>query len=134
MFVSHMFIRSFWKTIVCLLVISLLSFLPLKSSDNTPFINIPHLDKLAHFIMYAILSAFLLQGISLFRNQLNPFINILYTAGIVIIYGVFIEYIQMTYVSYREGDLLDILFNSAGCLCGIVLYRILPARKMSRRS
>ncbi len=131
MFVNHMFIRSFWKTLLCLLVISLLSLLPLKDVNKTPLFNITHIDKVVHFVMYLILSAFLIQGISRYRTRLKPLIQILYTAGLVVIYGGIIEYIQLAYITLREGDLIDFFFNIAGCLCGIALYRIYSTMKMS---
>jgi len=129
-----MFIRSFWKTILWLLVISLLSLLPLKDTDETPLFNIPHFDKLVHFIMYLVLSALLLQGIREFRTRSKEVNHILYTAGMVVIYGIIMEYIQLTFITSREGDLMDVLFNIAGCVCGIALYRIYSARKMTGQS
>ena len=131
MFVNHMFIRSFWKTLLWLFVISLLSLMPVKDISDTPIFSIPHFDKLVHFVMYMILSTLLLQGTSLFRSRYKPVIQILYTAGLVVIYGVIMEYIQLAFITSREGDLIDVLFNIAGCLCGIAFYRIYSVRKMS---
>jgi VanZ family protein len=115
------------------MAISLLSLLPAKSIESSYLFDIPYIDKLAHFFMYTVLSAILLRDISFYRARSGTLVHILITAGFVIIYGGVIEYIQLRLITSREGDLLDFLFNIAGCLFGIILYRVYFTRKMSRQ-
>lgn len=101
---------------VCIVLSSFFSFESVEL--DTP--DIPHLDKLVHFIFYfgfAILAGLAGQEVGLIQmNRKSDFLKILILA---ILFGTFIEVLQVTLTTWRSGDLLDAVANSIGALTGI---------------
>lgn len=109
---------GFISWMVIITVLSLVSF----KSDNTPDISIPFFDKLVHFTFYFIAS--ILGG--LFGREItNGHIAKAKVLGIsfvgLIFYGIIIEVLQSKLTTYRSGELMDVMANSAGALLGTLL-------------
>ena len=103
---------------VIITVLSLVSF----KSDNTPDISIPFFDKLVHFTFYFIAS--ILGG--LFGREISKghiakakVLGIFFVG--LIFYGIIIEVLQSKLTTYRSGELMDVMANSAGALLGTLL-------------
>ena len=95
---------------------SLYSFKTMKP----PSFTIPHADKIVHFTFYfvaAILGMFFLReltkGTMKFRKAL------LLMACSMICFGAIIEVIQEVFTLNRMGDVLDVMANSVGAVCGV---------------
>jgi VanZ family protein len=70
-------------------------------------------DKIGHFGVYAILSAFTCWAFH--KKELRPFLlGILLCTG----YGVLMEFMQQAYFYGRQLDVFDMLANFLGCLAG----------------
>jgi len=74
-------------------------------------------DKLMHFITYFALSA----G---FTTLVNRNYKLLWVASGLILYGILLEFLQGL-TGYRYLELADMLANSTGVLCGLLL-RLTP--------
>lgn len=91
-----------------------------------PTFSIPHADKLVHFTFYfiaVILGMFFLReqtrGTMRFRKAM------LLMVFSMIFFGVIIEVIQHVFTLNRMGDVLDVLANSVGAICGLGMIKYL---------
>lgn len=112
--------------------IAIITFLSLSSFEDldTGGLNIPHLDKVVHFIFYfvaAILGSLFLKENS--KGLLNPLKAALLATIFAVIYGIVIEVIQSVFTQNRSGELFDVLANSLGAFCGAGLIIILFSGK-----
>jgi hypothetical protein len=80
-------------------------------------------DKVAHFVAYAVLSAWF----SLLVERRKSLWLILF--GLVG-YGLLLEFLQ-SLTSYRQGDMADAVANSLGVIVGLVFY-FSPLRRILR--
>ncbi len=126
MFKRYGFTIGFICWIVIITVLSLSSF---KDFD-TQGINIPHLDKLVHFLFYFFAA---ILGVLLIREQTKGHLNLYRSISIstlfAIVYGIVIEVIQNTFIQYRSGESYDVLANSIGAFFGAGLIIILFSGK-----
>ncbi len=105
---------------------SLFSF----SESSTPKINIPHFDKVVHFGFYfgaVILGVFAVREQTKGNTALNK--GVLLMIFFAIIFGIVIEILQLTYTSDRQGDVLDVLANSFGAICGGIAIKSYFSKK-----
>jgi VanZ family protein len=70
-------------------------------------------DKVLHFLTYFALSA----G---FTTLVNPNYKLLWVATGLILYGILIEFLQGL-TGYRYLEIADMLANSSGVFCGLLL-------------
>ncbi len=100
---------------VCIVLSSFFSFheVDLHAPD------IPHLDKVVHFIFYLGFAALL--GLACRELGLIEIVTpgervkiFLFT----VLFGTFIEVLQWTLTTWRSGDFLDAVANSLGALAG----------------
>ena len=104
----------FW-TIVIIVVCSI----PGKEIPQTPFINIPHFDKIVHAGLYFVLSLFSVRSfkqLSLIVLRQHPYMSSVIYA---ILLGVFVEIIQHYYIPNRAGEVLDALANTVGSILAV---------------
>lgn len=113
--------------------ITSLSLFSLSGLGNyTHAIEIPHVDKVVHFIFYfvAIISGSLFlrefkkNNISLVKASHKMFI-------FSIVYGMIIEVLQYSITENRQGDFFDFIANSLGALAGWLLIKYLISRRVS---
>ena len=87
-------------------------------------INIPHMDKIVHFIFYFIM---VVLGFLALRNDFKHRFSLkktlLWVVLFSIIYGIIIEVLQYTITVDRQGDILDALANSIGAFMGLLLVK-----------
>ena len=87
-------------------------------------INIPHMDKIVHFIFYFIM---VVLGFLALRNDFKHRFSLkkilLWIVVFSIIYGIIIEVLQYTITEDRQGDVLDALANSLGASVGLLLVK-----------
>jgi VanZ family protein len=118
------------KNLYSILVALLLLYLSLTNSEkfqNTPFSNIPYVDKMVHFGMYFVMmSVIIIEHRKSIRNSINLFLFAL----IPLSYGVLMEILQATITVTRTGDFYDALADAAGVLASVILWILIrPALK-----
>ncbi|QLG44545.1 VanZ family protein [Costertonia aggregata] len=93
-------------------------------------LNIPHKDKIAHFIFYFVatfLGFFFFLGFFDKRNKILPVLMI--SLLFAITYGMVIEILQYNFFPNRSGDVYDALANSLGAFAGAVVVKLFFASK-----
>lgn len=75
---------------------------------------IPHLDKLVHFVFYAVL---IVLAFNAWRNNSSK--SAIFVIGVVLFYGFLIELIQHFLIDKRYFDIYDLVANTAGVLIGL---------------
>lgn len=93
---------------------------------NVPDLQIPHLDKLVHFVFYFVAAVL---GYFSFRNLIGSRASIsrirMGLLLFLIIFGIIIEVIQHRYTMTRAGDVFDALANAIGALVGLWMAKTL---------
>lgn len=112
-------------SIIVALIILYLSLADSQSFDKVPFLNIPHLDKIVHFLMY-----FGLMSVIIFehRKSIKGGIRLILIALIPFIYGILMEILQLTITDSRSGNFYDILANSTGIIVSSLVWLALGPR------
>ena len=110
-----------WIWIVWLLVVCFLSLMPSGSSVNQKWLSWPHIDKIAHGIMYAILSFTMLK----FLQKTSVRQPIIYVVLFCIVLGVCIEFLQSSKLINRNFEIADIIANIIGTFAGIIITKFL---------
>ncbi len=110
-------LAKFWFVLayILLLVLGILSLIPAPDVGGS--------DKLAHFVSYAVLSAWF----SLLVEQRKSLWLILFG---LISYGLLLELLQ-GFTSYRSEDMADAVANSLGVITGLAFY-FSPLRRILR--
>lgn len=122
---SYTFLFISWTVFIILA-----SFFSFEEVDlNTP--DIPHLDKVIHFVFYfgfAVLAGLACRERKIMAvNRRNDYLKIFLAA---LLFGTFIEVLQVTLTTWRSGDILDAVANSAGALAGTAfLWRFREAAR-----
>jgi len=116
-----MTIIKFYKTIIVLMLVLLLSLLPADTAPKIKFINIPNLDKLIHFFMYFFFSSASLIDIKNNIKYPRKLLIFLVILTIAIIGGI-IEIIQANFIFGRSGSWFDLLANILGITFGIIIF------------
>ncbi|MDX2046418.1 MAG: VanZ family protein [Chitinophagaceae bacterium] len=113
------FLKTPWPGIAWVILIFVLLALPGSSFPDAGFLNIPHLDKVVHFILFWILVylwAFYFSGkqppVSFFRRI------ILVIAILSCAYGIAMEFYQKYFVANRMFDGGDVIADAAGAFGG----------------
>lgn len=110
-------LTKYWFALayILLLVLGILSLMPAPDIGGS--------DKIAHFVTYAVLSAWF----SLIIERRESLLRILFG---LISYGLLLEYLQ-SLISYRQGDIADAVANSLGVVAGLAFY-FSPLRRVLR--
>lgn len=86
-------------------------------------INVRNLDKWQHSFAYFTLSISWL--LAYYKKPNKKYLIV----TLCILLGIIIEVLQETLTSYRTGDLLDILANTAGVLLGLLFFNKIYKKK-----
>lgn len=113
---------AFVSWLVFITFSSLFSF---SGMVRTPRFNIPHADKVVHFIFYFVL-VFLgvLAAKQWIKIKSNTNTVLLYTFIFAFFYGILMEFFQYYFTENREGDILDVLANTLGAMVGVTAVRL----------
>ena len=83
-------------------------------------------DKVAHILIYALLTLFWTIGLkrqNTYKNIRIKVFKITFIGGFSL--GLILEVIQENFVFGRYFELLDLVANGIGCIFGIVLFKII---------
>lgn len=117
----YLFIKQYYKSIIIGLLILWLSLSGSKSLVPGRMLNIPYIDKMGHFAMYAFFSGVLLLDSCRWTTSRNFRYIILI---IPVFFGALMEIMQMTLTTSRKAEFIDLLANVAGVASGILLAHI----------
>ena len=121
---NHKFWSSPIPSVIWTLVIAVGSFIP-SSTISTVVVS----DKWIHFVFYAIFS-FLLFLSSLSNTKSSTYIvnrwTYVFVTGAIV--GVFVEIIQHSIISGRQGEWMDIVANCLGLFFGLILSEIIKSK------
>jgi len=111
-------IKQYYKSIIIGLLITWLSLSGSKTMVPGRMLDIPYIDKMGHFAMYAFFSAVLL--LDSCRWQLNR--RFIYPLMLIpLLFGAIMEIMQMTLTTSRKAETFDLLANIGGVLSGLLL-------------
>ncbi len=117
----YLFLKQYYKSIIIGLLILWLSL----TGSNIPvpgrMLDIPYLDKLGHFGMYAFFSAILLLDSCHWEADGKFRYMILL---IPLFFGALMEILQMTLTVTRKAEEVDLLANMGGIALGILLASV----------
>ncbi len=110
---------KYYRFTLWVIVIGILCFTPGNDLREVK-INIPHLDKVVHFVMFYILGL-LISGMDNTSRQLHYIL-----IGFGFLYAGIIEIVQYHFVAMRSGEILDFVFDLLGLTIGIISYKYYP--------
>jgi len=116
----------FISWMMCITFLSLFSF----SDNSLPSIKIPNIDKAVHFTFYfvaSILGSLFVREIT--KGNVSLKITIVRVFLFMLVYGIIIEVLQMSFTQNRHGDVLDVLANSLGAFIGIFVVKYVFSKK-----
>lgn len=112
-------ILSFWKPILWLSIILVLSLIPGNKLPGIPLF--PHIDKVVHALMYFGLAVLLVRPLKRLPGS-RPY---LWSVMICLVIGTAVEYSQAYLTVNRSGSFYDELANVLGAIMGVVFYHLL---------
>ncbi|HLW40108.1 MAG TPA: VanZ family protein [Brumimicrobium sp.] len=117
-------LRFILPSVLWTILVVVVSIAP-SSSVELSEIKIAHLDKIAHFILYTLLSFFWTVGLK--RQNIN--LRLRSRAYVVVVLGGFVlglvlEIIQHFFTLSRSFEVLDLIANGIGCIFGVIIFKI----------
>jgi len=124
-----MFLKYNLPGIVWALIILILLGLPPSDLPKTPFLHIPHLDKIVHGVLFCVLVLLIARG--LYKQNSSFLINkniALFSIFIGVLYGGITEILQGSVFIGRTSDIIDFLADTVGCIIGFLLFSLLKEK------
>lgn len=87
----------------------------------------PHIDKMLHFVAYALLSALFLRAFKTSRIKNNVKLMLILSVLCSSLYGISDE-IHQYFVPYRSADLMDVLADILGGIMGVYIYQAIAGK------
>jgi len=88
---------------------------------------LPHLDKVLHFVAYALLGALFLRAFKTSRIKNNVRFILILSVLLPFLYGISDE-IHQHFVPHRSADLMDVLADILGGLMGVYIYQAIAGK------
>ncbi len=126
MFFRHTFLAIVWG-----LLILLLSALPGQEFPDMSFWSLLSFDKVVHAFFYAVLVELMIVGFIkqyTFRRLRFSAVTVSMVFGI--FYGGVIEFLQATVFTGRQGDVMDWIADTIGCLIGMLVFYAIYGRNI----
>lgn len=89
-------------------------------SENQPKINIPHADKIVHFIMFSVLAFLIWRSVIYFKGK-KMLKHAIMVVVICLAYGAAMEWLQGLAGTGRESDCFDWFADGIGAVSGVAL-------------
>lgn len=119
-----MILRYNLFTIIWAAAILLTTLLPSTSLPSTSIWELFSFDSFAHAFMFCVLTFLMIVGLT--KQFTYPWLqHYAIRASLLIgtLFGIAIELMQHFFIFGRQGDMVDVLANTFGCLLGIVLFK-----------
>ena len=110
----------FWKPLLWLAFICYALFIPASDLPTGPFLNIPHFDKVVHFILFFILCLLFFRPFKKLNTSYYLWAT-LFSVGL----SALLEMIQHIVSSSRASDIYDFLSNTTGVLVSALFFRFI---------
>jgi len=108
-------------------VLMLIAFVvPTSSMPSVSKFYFPHFDKVAHFVLFGVLTVLLLYETRSLKPSANVFAakGTLYALAISLFYALAIEGVQLFFIPTRTGSLADLGANLLGIVCAVIVFLI----------
>ena len=117
-----MFFKNTYPALLWAALILALTLSPAPDLPKVKWINIPHADKIVHFVLFAVLYILLMHG--LMKQHAYEFYSraVLWSIIVVILYGAATEILQAILPSGRDADIIDWLADYAGTVFACIVY------------
>jgi len=105
--------------------------IPSSAIPKSRLLNIEHIDKVIHFLLFFGFSLLLSFGFykqHVYANTQKYYM--LYAISISVFYGGLTEIIQAVMLSSRFGNVWDFFANSAGALMGVLVFSMLTNSRL----
>ena len=115
-FLKHLLPAIIWGVGV-LIVLSI----PSDSIPESKLLNIEHIDKGVHFVLFFVFSLLLCFGF--FKQQIIGALNknyVIYAFLISVLYGGLTEFLQFAWFESRSGNIFDFFANTVGAIAGVL--------------
>lgn len=101
-----------------------LTLLPSASMPSLSIWELFSFDSFAHAFLFAVLTYLMTVGLKKqFTFPKLQHYAIRTALFVSTLFGIFIELLQHFLIPGRQGDILDVLSNTIGCLIGIVIFK-----------
>ena len=123
------FLKRFLNYPLSLLLLCVILYLSLfKPSGNDAIRLFANMDKVAHFIMYAVLSAVMWFEHYRSHSRLRYLHMLVMSFLVPVLFSGAMEYMQGWITDYRSADIVDFLFNVAGVVFAnvVCIYALRP--------
>lgn len=105
-------------------VILLTTLLPSSSMPAVSVWELFSFDSFAHAFLFSVLTFLMIVGLA--KQFTLPRLRhyaVRYSLFLSTMFGISIELMQHYFITGRQGDIIDVLANTIGCLLGIVLFK-----------
>ena len=113
-FYFNLFLSILWM----IFTIYILLFDINKTPYNS-FFYIPFQDKIFHFFDFFVLSYLIFKTLEKSALDFNLNTKII-TVALIVLFGIIVEY-QQSFISYRNFEIMDIIFNTIGITVGLLI-------------
>jgi len=110
---------QYFFVILCAAAIMFLSLFHTGSSVEIP--KIKHLDKVVHFIMYAVFSFIWAESFLVQNHFKKRYLQFLFSFLFAFLYSLLMELLQ-SFTKYRTADIYDAVANFWGAFFGIFIF------------
>jgi len=119
----HIFFYYWFPIIIYCVLIFIQSSYP--SIESVP--KLPHMDKVLHFVGYALLGALFLRAFKTSRIKNNLKFMLILSILLSSLYGISDE-IHQYLIPYRDADLMDVLADTLGGIMGVYIYQAVAGK------
>lgn len=112
-------VRLWVPVILWMTAIFTLSSIPGK---DIPEVGLPHIDKLAHFIEYAILGFLVMRAFSNSKTGISRPVLATLAVSAAVLFAATDEWHQ-SFIPGRFTDIIDLTFDFIGSMVGVYIYK-----------
>lgn len=118
------FINRHWKSITWGAFILITCSLPSDELNRVKLINIPHIDKLVHLVLYFIFTLLLVSENNVKKYANGVTVNaIIIAAGVALGFGAMVELLQYYVFTSRSAEIWDMIANTIGFIAAAFAYQ-----------
>ena len=85
-------------------------------------------DKILHFGAYGLLGILFIRAYETLPLSINKTLRVLISIGSATLYGISDE-IHQYFVPFREAEIMDVVANTIGSICGVFFYHLWKSQK-----